>query len=111
MFGRRVAAAFALAVALSLAVPVVAQDAGDAGSKSSSAAVGDLQKRMRSDPQMMNEIEALSSNPDVQAILNDPAILDALNRGDLVAVLTNPKVAKLTENPAVRDIARQLEEK
>ena len=67
-----------------------------------------LQARIQADPQVMSAVRALNDNPQVQDVLADPAIAAALSRGDLAALLANPKIKRLAEDPAVRDVTRQV---
>lgn len=73
-----------------------------------SAAVEQMQQRMLADPQLNDAVQALRDDPNVQDILSDPAIAAALGRGDLGALMTNPKIKRLADDPAVRDITRQM---
>jgi hypothetical protein len=97
----------AVALCLSLAAPLRADDL--AGAKAPSAdTVQALQQRIVSDPAMAASIQALRDDPQVQAVLSDPAITDALARGDLGALLNNPKIRDLADDPAVQEITRQV---
>ena len=67
-----------------------------------------LQGRMLADPQVMALIIALQSDPEVQALLSDPKVLEAVQAGDLGALMQHPSVRALLANPKVREIERQL---
>lgn len=67
-----------------------------------------LQQLMMADQQTMEMILSLQDNPDFQAVLRDPVIMDAVNRGDIDALLSNPKFLKILESPIVEDIGRKV---
>lgn len=66
-----------------------------------------LQERMAADPQAMNTISDLRDSPDMKAVLDDPALMDAIQRGDISALLANPKIAKLAADPKVRELTEK----
>jgi phosphoribosylformylglycinamidine (FGAM) synthase PurS component len=70
--------------------------------------VREIQNRLLADPQALQAIMALQSDPDVQAVLNDPEITKAAEAGDLDTLLSNPKVIKLLQNPVVQEFGKGL---
>lgn len=89
-----------LAATLLLAAPLAAQPGADA--------VQALQQQILADPALAGRVESLRDNPQMRAVLADPEIVDALNRGDITALLANPKIQRLAEDPAVQDVTRGL---
>jgi len=69
-----------------------------------------MQERMMNDKEIMNVILSLQNDPDFQEILQDPAIMDAMNSGDLDALVSNPKFMKLLGNSSVQEIVREVAE-
>jgi hypothetical protein len=69
-----------------------------------------FQQLMMGDKEIMSMILSLLNDPEVQAILEDPSIIKAVNSGDVDALLSNPKFMKLMDNPTVRDITRKTME-
>ena len=69
-----------------------------------------LQQKMMSDEEVVQMILSLQNDPDVQNILKDPEIMEAVNAGDINALLSNPKFMKLLENPAIQDIRKKVTE-
>ncbi len=67
-----------------------------------------LQERMEAQPEVMDAIRQLQSDPQFQDVLNDPEIRKALESGDAAALLANPKINSLTDHPAVQDITKKL---
>lgn len=57
--------------------------------------VEDLTKQMMIDEQIMNIIFSLQNDPNFQKILNDPALLNAVNSGDLATLMSNPAFMNL----------------
>ena len=55
-------------------------------------------------------IGALQSDPDMQALVNDPAILNAIQSGDISTLIQNPSFMKLLNNPRVREIEKSLQQ-
>jgi hypothetical protein len=68
-----------------------------------------LQQRMMNDPGVMTLITPLLDDPEVQALLNDPAVLSAVQGGDIGTLLNNPAVLRLLNNPRIREIGKKLE--
>ncbi len=109
MLARRVAPV-ALAVLAAVSQPCVAhaQSAGDASLAGGAGnAVSNMQNSLLSDPKSRDQVLALGDDPQVQAILGDPATMRAIDSGDLNALMNDPKVKALLQNPAVRSLVEQ----
>jgi len=63
-----------------------------------------LQSTLKAKPGTMNLINGLKNDPDMQAILSDPKIMNAIKNGDYTAVANNPKFQKLLNNPKIKQI-------
>jgi hypothetical protein len=72
------------------------------------AQVHALQQLIMGDPEIIGMLLTLLNDPDVQAILQDPSIIKAVNAGDIKALTSNPKFMKLLENPTVQDITDKI---
>jgi len=57
---------------------------------------------------MMNSILELQSDPDMQAVLNAPELMQAVQSFDLETLQNNPKIQKLMSNSTIRDIQRDV---
>jgi hypothetical protein len=68
-----------------------------------------LQQKMLSDDAVADLLTQLQNDPQVQKVLNDPALMQAIQAGDLNTLLSSPDFMKLLENAGVRDIAKALE--
>lgn len=67
-----------------------------------------LQQLIMGDQEILRMILSLLNDPDIQGILEDPSIIEAVNRGDIEALSSNPKFMKLLNNPAIQDITRKM---
>jgi len=67
-----------------------------------------MQKLMLSDKEIINIIVSLKDDPDVQEILKDPALMKAINSGDLETLLSNRKFLKLLSNPKILNIKKKV---
>lgn len=72
------------------------------------AQVQGLQERMQNDPGIMALIISLQNDPEMQALLSDPAVVAAVQSGDFNALTSNPKVQKLLEKPQVKEIEQKM---
>jgi hypothetical protein len=107
--GFRLARTLAIGAALLVCASARAEDGAGASSEVTRQHEA-VQQRMLNDPEVMRGVEKLRDDPAVQAILSDPAIADALERGDLSALLADPKIRRLAEDPTVQSITRQVTE-
>ena len=100
-------------VAVLLLIPVVGAGQGYSGvpatpQQKEADQVEALQEHMEAQPEVMDTIRRLQSDPQFQDILNDPEIVKALESGDNAALLANPKINNLMNHPAVQDITKKL---
>jgi len=65
------------------------------------------QTRLAQDPAAMQSIMSLQSDPQIQAILNDPAIAKAIQEGDFMSLLGNAKIQALENNEHVKQLLQQ----
>jgi hypothetical protein len=63
-----------------------------------------IQERLINDDAVFQKIQALQDDPDIQAVLSDSALMEALRAGNLNAVTSNPNFMRLLENPAIQEI-------
>lgn len=66
-----------------------------------------VQQRLAQDPEAMKAIMSLQNDPQIQAILNDPAIMQAIEKGDYTSLLDNDKIKALESNPQVNQVLQQ----
>jgi len=65
------------------------------------------QTRLAQDPAAMQSIMSLQSDPQIQAVLNDPAIAKAIQEGDYASLLGNAKIQALESNEHVKQLLQQ----
>lgn len=94
-----------LLFALSLSAPFCAT----ATDSPNAVEVRELQQKIMADKDIMALILSLQNDPDVQALMSDPAVLDAVQSGNLDALAKNPKLLKLLNNEQVREIGKHLQ--
>jgi hypothetical protein len=90
----------------------VSNAAGSSGKSSArdDALTSDIQQvqtRLAQDPAAMQSIMSLQSDPQIQAILNDPAIVKAIQEGDYMSLLGNPKIQALESNEHLKQLLQQ----
>jgi hypothetical protein len=67
-----------------------------------------LQQVIQGDPVLMQRITALLEDPEVQMVLADPTVMQAVQAYDLSTLLAHPKVMQLLNHPTIRDISKRL---
>jgi hypothetical protein len=68
-----------------------------------------LQASLAQDPTAVQAIMNLQSDPQIQAVLSDPAIMKAIQDGDYTSLLGNPKIQALESNEQLKQLVRQQE--
>lgn len=105
---RSLLAAFALLAAVSAAPFASAQSAGGASlAGGADNAISNMQNSLLADPESRDQVLSLQDDPQMQAILNDPATMRAVQAGDLGALMADPKLQALLQNPKVRGLVEQ----
>jgi hypothetical protein len=66
-----------------------------------------VQTRLAQDPATMQSIMSLQSDPQIQAVLSDPAIVKAIQDGDYTSLLGNAKIQALENNEHVKQLLQQ----
>ena len=69
--------------------------------------VQQMQKSLAQDPAAMQSIMSLQSDPQIQAILSDPAIVKAIQEGDYMSLLGNTKIQALESNEHLKQLLQQ----
>ncbi|MDR3385931.1 MAG: hypothetical protein P4L92_02665 [Rudaea sp.] len=68
-----------------------------------------LQASLAQDPATIQSIMSLQSDPQIQAVLSDPAIMKAVQEGDFTSLLGNPKIQALESNVHLKQLVEQQE--
>ena len=72
--------------------------------------VEELKERMLNDEGIMALVNALQNDPQMQALLGDPAILRAIQAMDVGTLMNNPDFLKLLTNPRVQEIEKRMQQ-
>ena len=72
--------------------------------------VDDLKEQILKDEGVMLLIHEMQNDPEIQALLSDPAIINALQAGDIGTLITNPAFLKLLNKPRVREIEKKMQQ-
>lgn len=74
----------------------------------SGADVQGMVTKMQGNDEIMALIDKLKDDPEMQAVINDPQVLQAISAGDFSALMANPKFMELLNNPKVREIQKKM---
>lgn len=96
-----------LVLCFPLLVSSVCADGGS-GQAVDPAQVRQMQEQMLNNPDIMTLITALQNDPEMQTLLNDPAVMEAARKGDVTALAGDARILKLLENAKVREIMKQV---
>jgi len=77
---------------------------------SAEAQVRVLKQLLMGDQEILRMILSLLNDPDIQGIVEDTSIIEAVNRGDIEVLSSNPKFMKLLDNPVIKEITRKIAE-
>lgn len=72
--------------------------------------VADMKDRMLHDEGVMALIGAMQNDPEMQALLGDPAVIGAIQAMDIGTLLNNPAFMKLLNNPRVQEIEKRMQQ-
>ena len=67
-----------------------------------------LQQSMTQNPQIMELIQTLQNDPEIQSLIQDEGIMDAVNAGDINTLMSNPEFIKIFENPSIQQIQKEV---
>ena len=71
-------------------------------------AIRGLQSSMTQNPALLSRIMQLQSDPPMQAILNDPEVMRAVQSFDLETLQNHPKIRALMNSREVREIRAEM---
>jgi len=67
-----------------------------------------FEQKIMNNAELLNIILPLQDDPDFQKALEDPSIIEAIEIGDMNALLSNPKFIKLLDNVTILNIKDQI---
>jgi hypothetical protein len=59
------------------------------------------------DPSIMDTISSLTQNEDVMRVMQDPAIMKAINEGDIATLMSNDKFMQILNDPNIQAIVKK----
>jgi len=77
-------------------------------SKQDAQTLETLQQRILTNPDIASSLNALKDDPELQQVLQDPKIMEAIQKGDLEYLKTNPRIGDLMRNPLIQDLYKKL---
>lgn len=82
---------------------------GDAGSGSvPNADILAIQKQIASSPELMQLVNALLSDPQLQAAMKDPQLMQSVMSGDIESLRNDPRILQLMANPSIQEIIGKM---
>ena len=66
-----------------------------------------LAEAMEGDQSIMDKISSLSQDADVMRVMQDPAIMKAIEAGDIASLMSNDKFMQILNNPTIQAIVRK----
>jgi hypothetical protein len=82
--------------------------ANPAGAVDLQGLMAQAQQQIYSNPAMLEQVQGLSTDPQINALVTDPAFVGLLMSGDLEAIRQDPRMRQLMENPRLQGLVRQL---
>lgn len=89
------------------ASPEAPAAAGNARDTALNRDIQQMEASLAQDPATMRSIMSLQSDPQIQAILNDPSIAKAIQEGDYQSLMGNAKIQALESNQTIRQLLQQ----
>jgi len=88
--------------------PVAGSAASAAKQVASDSDLQAVQNNIMADPGMMADLQAMANDPEVLALISDPAFMEAAQAKDMAAVAANPRTAQLMNNPKFKALIEKL---
>jgi hypothetical protein len=68
----------------------------------------EVQKAIMNDPQMMQDVQTLTADPEIQALLSDPKLLQSVLTYDPNQIEQSESVKKLLQNPKMQALMQKI---
>lgn len=81
---------------------------GNGSGSAISAEIQSIQKQILSSPELMQMVTALLSDPELQATINDPELIQLVMSGNLEALRVDPRIHRLFANPSIQAIVGKV---
>ncbi|MBI4845381.1 MAG: hypothetical protein HY810_02755 [Candidatus Omnitrophica bacterium] len=73
------------------------------------AGIEAIKRALQSNASSMDTVDSLKNDEDFMAVLEDPVIMSAVEKGDVNILMHNEKFLKLLDNSSVKKIERDLD--
>ncbi len=89
-------------------VVAIYQQAPEFDSAKLAKSMDSIRQKVEKNPGIMLDIMALQNEPEVQAILKDPKIMEYISTGNFGALMNDPKVRSLMNNQKVKSLTGDI---
>jgi hypothetical protein len=72
------------------------------------SSVQQIQSNITSNASLMSAIMQMQSNPEMQAVLSDPALMEAMQSFDIKAIQNHPKIIRLMQSQEMQQIQSKV---
>jgi hypothetical protein len=69
-----------------------------------------MKNKILGDKETMGMVTSLQNDPQFQAVLNDPEIINAVKSGNTASLMNNEKLIRLKDNPIIQKITNKAEQ-
>ncbi|MBF0122981.1 MAG: hypothetical protein HQL21_06205 [Candidatus Omnitrophica bacterium] len=90
-------------------VPAPVSAASNASPSMPKDDISAVQNRILANPDAMSDIQALIADPEVMALMSDPAFMQAVQSRDPATIQANPRTQELMENPKIKALIEKLQ--
>ncbi len=67
------------------------------------------QQDIMSNPEMIEQVQALAADPEIVELISDPAFMQAVKSRDMREIMGNPRMAKLMGNPKIKALIEKIQ--
>jgi hypothetical protein len=67
-----------------------------------------IQKQITSSPELMQMVYGMMSDPELQAAMNDPQLVQLVMSGDMEALQRDPRIRHLMTKPSIRAMMKKM---
>ncbi len=68
-----------------------------------------IQNKIVSSPDLMNDIQSLTEDPEIMSFLSDPAFLAAIQSGNMDTLKNNPRLVRLSQHPKIQALMNKIQ--
>lgn len=86
----------------------VRPDGGSRSGRALSTELQPIQQQIVNSPELMAMVAALQTDPELQAAINDPELIQLVVSGNLDALRGDPRILRLLANPSIQAIVGKM---